>query len=147
MKQRISRARRWCWPADLVFNSRKGKKETQWVTDSTWKSIRAELPPGYLMWPSFGGELYDAAKELEGWSSPELDDSSWKAVKVYTPGIQVSANRVEGNRLIGTLKPVSVESLIRVGEDRYGLQLYGVLRFKMKGAAGAGQYALVGAAG
>ncbi len=124
--------------ADLVFNSRKGKKETQWVTDSTWKTHPS---PSYLlgiwMWPSFGGELYDATKELEGWSSPELDDSSWKAVKVYTPGIKVSANRVEGNRLIGTLKPVSVEKLDSgLVKIDMGCNYTGWLRFKMKGAAG-----------
>ena len=56
---------------------------------------------------------------------------------MYTPGIQVSANCVEGNRLIGTLKPVSVEKLDSgLVKIDMGCNYTGWLRFKMKGAAG-----------
>lgn len=88
--------------------------QTRWVTDGTWK---AHSSPSFLLgkwvWHQFGGDLYDANKELPGWDSAELDDSSWKAASVYSPkNMRVTAEKLAGSVLLEpAFKAVSTEKL------------------------------------
>jgi hypothetical protein len=58
----------------------------------------------------YGGERYDASLELPGWNSPGLDDSSWQTAAIFTPPpAATTAQRVQPNREIETLKPAKIE--------------------------------------
>ena len=62
------------------------------VTDESW---RTHASPNTLLgvWDfmHFGGERYDAGKEVPGWSEASFDDSAWKPATVYTPSLMLSA--------------------------------------------------------
>ncbi len=78
------------------------------VTDESW---RTHSSPSMLLgtwdYMNFGGEFYDANKELPNWAEAGLDDSSWRPVKVFTPSIAISADKIEPNRLLTELEPVA----------------------------------------
>lgn len=80
------------------------------ATDDTW---RTHPSPNTLLgvWDfmHFGGERYDANKELPNWCEANLDDSGWKPATVYSPNLAVSAEMIEPNRRIQEVKPVAVE--------------------------------------
>ncbi len=80
------------------------------VTDGTW---RTHPSPNTLLgvwdFTQFGGERYDATKEVQGWAEPGFDDSGWKPATVYSPNLILSAEMVEPNRQIKPIAPVAVE--------------------------------------
>ena len=79
------------------------------VTDETWKTHPS---PNTLLgvWDFmyFGGELYDAQKEIPNWAEPGLDDSAWKAASVFHPPVALSAQKVEPNRCVQEIRPVAL---------------------------------------
>jgi alpha-L-rhamnosidase len=79
------------------------------VTDESW---RTHPSPSMLLgewnYNNFGGELYDASKDLPDWATAALDDSGWQPAKVFTPSVVISADKVEPNRLLTELKPVAI---------------------------------------
>ena len=80
------------------------------VTDETW---RTHPSPNTLLgvWDfmHFGGERYDANKEVQGWAEASFDDSGWKQATVYAPNLILSADTVEPNRQIKEVRAVAVE--------------------------------------
>jgi alpha-L-rhamnosidase len=80
------------------------------ATDDTW---RTHPSPNTLLgvwdFTHFGGERYDANKEVPGWCEADFDDAGWKAATVYSPRLMLSAEMVEPNRRIQDVKPVAVE--------------------------------------
>jgi alpha-L-rhamnosidase len=106
------------------------------VSDATWKTHPS---PSTLLgawnFMNFGGELYDAGRELPAapdkgtvpvssdetrdspretgdspqWCQPELDDSAWQAAAVCAPKLILSAQMVEPNRRVKAIRPVAVE--------------------------------------
>jgi alpha-L-rhamnosidase len=80
------------------------------VTDDTW---RTHASPNTLLgvWDfmHFGGERYDAGKEVPNWAEADFDDSGWKAATVYSPNLAISAEMIEPNRRIKEIRPVAVE--------------------------------------
>jgi hypothetical protein len=108
------------------------------VTDATWKTRMSPLSPigGWVFW-NFGGERYDAAKELPRWSSPQLDDSSWQSAAVFTPNVKLSAELIEPNRRLETLEPVEITSPAP-GQYRVdmGRNHAGWFEIRMKGSPG-----------
>lgn len=81
----------------------------QIMTDGQW---RTHASPNTLLgvWDfmNFGGELYDAGKEVPDWCTPEFDDSSWNTASVFEPNVVPSADKVEPNRLVKPIQPVDV---------------------------------------
>ena len=79
------------------------------VTDETWKT---HPTPNTLLgvWDfmDFGGESYDAGRELPGWCDASLDDSAWKAASVFHPRLTLSAQKTEPNRLLKKLRPIAL---------------------------------------
>ena len=75
------------------------------MTDESW---RTHASPNTLLgvWDfmHFGGERYDANKEMPGWSEASFDDSGWKPATVYTPNLMLSAEMVEPNRQIKEIR-------------------------------------------
>ncbi|UCC97356.1 MAG: family 78 glycoside hydrolase catalytic domain [Phycisphaerales bacterium] len=108
------------------------------VTDETWKthpSPSALL--GVWMFMNFGGEYYDAGKEMPDWCSPDLDDSNWKPVAVYHPELMLSAEMVEPNRRIRQIDPVAVEEIEGEGyRVDMGVNFVGFVELDVKGQPG-----------
>ncbi len=85
----------------------------------------------------YGGESYDARKEIPNWCGPDLDDSGWKPVKVFDPKLQLSAEKVEPNRLVKEIKPVAIaEPKPGVWRVDMGVNFAGWLEVKLKGHPG-----------
>lgn len=81
-------------------------------TDASWKTHpgpSALLGAWYFM--NFGGEHYDASREVPGWAEPGLDEAEWSPVKVYTPNLILSSEKVEPNRLLKELYPAAITEI------------------------------------
>jgi len=108
------------------------------ATDDTW---RTHPSPNTLLgvWDfmHFGGERYDANKELANWCDANLDDSGWKPATAYAPHLMVSAEMIEPNRRIQEVKPVAVEET-KSGVYRVdlGVNVTGWLQADVRGKPG-----------
>lgn len=79
------------------------------VTDDSWKTHPSPSTLlGAWTYMNFGGELYDANRELPDWADASLDDTAWQPAKVFTSSVAVSADKVEPNRLLTELRPVAI---------------------------------------
>ncbi|MFZ6038251.1 MAG: family 78 glycoside hydrolase catalytic domain [Bacteroidota bacterium] len=82
------------------------------ITDESW---RTHPSPNKLIgnWDfgagGYGGEIWDANREIEDWDQPNYNDQSWQKTTVYTPKLKLSAQRVETNKLFREIQPVSIE--------------------------------------
>jgi len=79
------------------------------VSDSSWKlttdgPIRANN--------EYDGEIYDARREMEGWSRPGFDDGGWeKAQAVKGPAGVLSSQMIEPIRVTETLNPTAMNQV------------------------------------
>jgi alpha-L-rhamnosidase len=108
------------------------------VTDGSW---RTHPSPNTLLgvWDfmHFGGERYDAGKEVQGWSEANFDDSAWKPATVYSPNLMLSAEMVEPNRQIKEIRPVAVaEPKPGVYRVDLGVNVTGWLEADVRGKPG-----------
>lgn len=82
------------------------------ITDESW---RTHPSPNKLIgnWDfgagGYGGEIWDANREIDGWDQPNYNDQSWQKATVYAPKLKLSAQRVETNKLFREIQPVSIE--------------------------------------
>ena len=92
-----------------VFNG-KEKKIARITTDESWKT---HASPNKLLgtWEMrfYGGEIYDANKEIENWNTNDCNDDDWTQAIVYNPKLKLSAQQVETNQLFDEINPVSIE--------------------------------------
>lgn len=87
--------------------------ETVVKSDETWKT---QDSPITFSCP-YGGEDYDARKELPGWSAPGFDDAAWAAATVTEgPGGRLRAQEAPPIRVTDTL---GVASIKRTGPGAY----------------------------
>jgi len=95
---------------DIAFAD--GRTETV-GTDATWKTRSSPITPlGSAAASDFGGERFDAARELDGWNRADLDDSGWDAVAVIEPpAVPAIAQACPPNRVHTTLSGQTVETL------------------------------------
>ncbi|MGD2095733.1 MAG: family 78 glycoside hydrolase catalytic domain [Phycisphaerales bacterium] len=116
----------------------KDGKTLSFTTDETWKthpSPNALL--GHWMFMNYGGEYYDANKELQNWCSVDLDDTNWKQVTVYHPGLKLSAEMVEPNRHIRKIEPIAVENIEGEGyRVDMGVNFAGFVELDIEGQPG-----------
>ena len=110
----------------------------QIATDDSW---RTHASPNTLLgvWDfmHFGGECYDANKEIPNWCQPDFDDSKWRFATVYSPSLVVSAEMVEPNRRIKEIRPVGVEEVKRnVYRVDLGTTVTGYLEADVRGKPG-----------
>jgi len=110
------------------------------VTDDNW---RTHPSPNTLLgvWDfmHFGGERYDANKEVPNWSAADFDDSKWEPAKVYAPNLLLSAEMIEPNRRIKEIKPVAVEEVKpNVYRVDLGVNVTGWLEADVHGKPGDG---------
>ncbi len=108
---------------------------TNVCSDASWKTA-----PGPITFSCiFGGEDYDARRELPGWDRPGFDDSSWQsAVKTAGPGGQLSAQSAPPVKVMTSFSPV------KVTEPKPGVFVYdlgqnfsGWPTLQIRGSAGA----------
>jgi alpha-L-rhamnosidase len=104
------------------------------ATDTSWKTATGPILESDILM----GEVYDARKEMPGWSSPGFDDAAWPAAVCKTgtnakiephPGVPV--------------RPLTMVSPKSVTEQQPGVFIFdlgqnisGVVRLKVKGQAG-----------
>lgn len=121
--------------ADILLNN---GQTVQVVSDSSWKTHDS---PNTLLgvWDfmNYGGELYNANKELPNWNEVSCDDSSWANATEYSPKLTISAEMSEPNRMIKTIQPIAVDC---VGEKEYrvdmGVNFAGWLKMNLRGEPG-----------
>lgn len=103
-------------------------------TDATWET-RASPSTLLGVWDftNFGGERYQAAKEVADWSA-STHESGWAPVKVFRPNLAMSADPVEPNRLQDELRPVGL-SEPQAGVHRFdlGQNFAGFVELKVRG--------------
>lgn len=124
--------------AQANLYDRSGKKISRIETDDTWKTHPS---PNKLMgtWEmgNYGGEIWDARKNIENWCSEELDVSTWEKATLYSPKLTLSAQRTETNRLFDEIEPVSIE---KRDDGAYrvdmGVNFAGWTRIRVKGNPG-----------
>ncbi len=121
--------------ADLDFG--KGKA-LRIGTDESWRWFPSpNTTIGVWDFMHFGGERYDANKELPQWSDATCEDSNWKPVQVYQPKLILSAQKVEGNRPVHELKPVAItEPKPGIWRVDMGVNFTGWIEVKLAGAPG-----------
>ena len=108
------------------------------ATDATW---RTHASPNTLLgvWDfmNYGGELYDAGRELPQWCEPGLDDSDWKPAVVFSPRLTLSAEMIEPNRREKPLQPIGVQQRPG-GEYRVdmGVNFAGFVEIDLRGKPG-----------
>lgn len=103
------------------------------VTDRSWRASTGPILESDI----YNGELYDATRELEGWSMVDYNDKKWSKVRVSN----ISKDKLiapEGPpvRLVNLLKPLSIE---KVGDDwlvDMGQNMVGWIKIKATGKRG-----------
>ena len=81
-------------------------------TDTTWKCLPSPISRiGKWRANHFGGECYDARKEIRDWNKAEFDDSQWNnVINVNIHEHTVCAQMVQPNRIIKTIKPKDIKA-------------------------------------
>ncbi|MEN6451884.1 MAG: family 78 glycoside hydrolase catalytic domain [Thermoguttaceae bacterium] len=108
------------------------------ATGADWKSHPSPITILANWGTQYGGERYDANREVKGWNDAGLDDSDWAAAAVFQPKVRLSAEMVEPTRCIETLKPVEIVARsagayrIDLGRNRAGW-----FEAKLKGRPGS----------
>jgi alpha-L-rhamnosidase len=105
------------------------------VSDDTWKVT----PDGPIRSANdFDGEIYDATKELNGWSKTGYKDTKWLKVEpVSAPGGKVSAQTNPNMKVMQVLAP---RSITQIAPDTFildmGQNMTGWLELKTRGKRG-----------
>ena len=102
-------------------------------TDESWKANTGPILESDI----YNGEIYDAGKELTGWSKVGYDDSSWKA----TAKIEISKEKLiapEGPpvKIVDKLEPLSIEKVDEGWMVDMGQNMVGWIQIKASGEKG-----------
>lgn len=98
--------------AQTDIYGKNNRKLARISTDESWKTHPS---PNKLIgnWGfgigGYGGELWDANKEIDNWNRVNFDDQPWRQATVYMPALKLSAQRVETNALFDEINPVAIE--------------------------------------
>ena len=119
--------------AQLELTYADGSHDTV-ITDESWKASASPIVESQI----YGGETYDARREIAGWQMANFDDSRWSAATIAdAPSIAITSQPAAPVRVIETLAPKTVNA---VTNDDYvfdmGQNMVGWVTLKVKGAAG-----------
>ncbi len=91
--------------ANLIIEYADGSRQTV-STNNKWRLN----PDGTIRSNNeYDGEIYDARKEFDGWTSAGYDDASWmKAERVAIPTGTLRGSMSPGMKVLKTVKPLSV---------------------------------------
>lgn len=124
--------------AQADIRDKDNRKMVRIVTDKTWKTHPSPNKlTGNWSFRNFGGEIWDANKEIPNWNTTSLDDEAWDAATVYSPDLKLSAQQVETNTLFDEIHPVKIEK-----RNNYtfridmGVNFAGWTQIKVKGRPG-----------
>jgi alpha-L-rhamnosidase len=111
-----------------------GERQTI-ISDDSWK-MTADGP--IRTNNEYDGEEYDARKEMPGWNTTTFNDNNWlKAIVVAAPGGTLKAQMNEPIRVMGKIKPISIqETTPGVYIMDMGQNMVGWLQLKVKGTRG-----------
>ncbi|MCP4310118.1 MAG: family 78 glycoside hydrolase catalytic domain [Bacteroidetes bacterium] len=102
-------------------------------TDGSWKASKGPIHKSDI----YNGEVYDATRELTGWSMPGYSDSQWSAVEVTAESKKVLiAPEGPPVRVVNRLEPLSIK---QVGEEwmvDMGQNMVGWIQIKASGKRG-----------
>jgi hypothetical protein len=113
-------------------------------TDDTWNAKASPITPlgRGTAFGDYGGEHYDAQLEVKGWNGVGFDDSSWEPAETFhAPQVTTSAQMVQPNRIMETLRPVKIEKtpdggwLIDMGKNYTGW-----LEVRLPSGIGSGEH-------
>ncbi len=101
------------------------------VSDLSWKVTGG---PVVYDGPHMG-EIYDATKEIEGWSEPGLDDATWDNVKPAPhPGGELVSQMCQPIRVTKTFHPIATKNSSRGQWFDVGTNMSGWVRLRIKNA-------------
>ena len=131
--QRNLYGRRLALRAQLEIRDASGRVERV-VSDADWKTSTSPV----LASDIYGGETYDAQRELSGWAAAPYDDHDWGAVAVVDPPpATLVASLSPPVRRVRELRPVKIgrapsgETLFDLGQN-----FTGWARLSVRGPAG-----------
>lgn len=90
-----------------------GQKPVRIITDESWKTHPSpNMLTGNWGFPvgGYGGEIWDARKEIKEWNLARFNEGDWQDATIYTPALTLSAQQVETNTLFDEIHPVAIES-------------------------------------
>jgi hypothetical protein len=113
------------------------KTTEYFVSDSSW-STTVTGPLLESSW--YGGEEYDAGKELPGWDTPIYDHSAWKMADVSSMLNPNASYRARESPPIRSVEEITATSVTDHGDGTYvfdfGVNHAGWPKLSMKGARG-----------
>ena len=99
-------------------------------SDNSWKCIESPIKFSGV----YDGEIYDANSEIQGWSTPDIDDSNWDKVDTIDLGYEKLKARLSlPVKIKEEIKPVEIihtkkgETVLDMGQN-----MAGWIRFKVK---------------
>lgn len=118
--------------AQIIVEYSDGSKATI-STDDSWKATTGPIMESDI----YNGEVYDASKELTGWSKVGYDDSSWDA----TSKVEISKKILiapEGPpvKIVNELEPLSIKKTEEGWLVDMGQNMVGWIRIKASGNRG-----------
>lgn len=114
---------------EIVFQD---GSQASFVTDTSWKTATGPILESDMMM----GEVYDARRELDGWSAPSYDDSGWQSVTLVSPDPLPELNLRLGPpvRHMGEILPISFDA--QRGIYDLGQNFAGRVRIKVRAERG-----------
>ena len=125
--------RRLALRAQLEIRYQDGRTERV-ATDAAWKTATGAI----LASDIYGGETYDARRELPGWAAAPYDDRAWTPVAILDPpGAALVAPVSPPVRRVRELRPVTIRRLPS-GETLFdlGQNFTGWARLAVRGPSG-----------
>jgi len=113
-------------------------RDQEILSDQTWSYSPSDTwHLGKWQNSDFGGDSVNAMLSVQDWNKPEFDDSRWEAVAVFDPGLALSSDHIEPNRMV---KQIPASAMKPVSPDVYQVhmeKLYtGWIEVKVKGSPG-----------
>lgn len=119
--------------ANLVLEFTDGRVQVV-ATDTTWR-FSNNGPIRYAN--EYDGELYDARRDIEGWTEPSFDDREWRhATLVSAPGGLLRGNVTPAMSVYSVEHPVAIKSFGNCHIIDFGANGAGRVRLTLATAAG-----------
>ncbi|NQV35035.1 MAG: family 78 glycoside hydrolase catalytic domain [Phycisphaeraceae bacterium] len=130
------------WKQDSIFKCQVNMSNGLSLhSDTTWK-CRISSSENLGLWKGggkgeYGGELIDVRRHITDWHTATYDDSDWAPASVYPKSLTLSADMMEPDRKVETLRPVSLTEQGRLYTFDMGRNFTGWLEVTLRhGRAG-----------
>lgn len=118
--------------AQIMVEYTDGSSQT-FITDENWKATSGPILESDI----YNGEIYDATKELTGWSKASYDDGSWEDVNKADISKQILiAPEGPPVKIVSELTPLSIEKKEEGWLVDMGQNMVGWIRIKASGKSG-----------